>query len=250
MEKQEVSRLVQQQWGKLAHSLNKTDYSRHIWLVPLVRALRQHSRVSELFPYTSHHQLCLSRCTRYPFSYDCPHVEATAVGQYRVFGTNFTMVIESYKDYYGKEQRWKQAESEILGEGDIDEAVTWMDAALPPECGPAIYGDYDDLRRAEGKEVTAPAIKALHLASIKGNIAEVTALLETGADINGADYDGFTALMFAVVFGKAEMVHLLLERGADVHACTEDGETALSLAIFYDRHPEIVTLLRQAGAVV
>ena len=43
-------------------------------------------------------------------------------------------------------------------------------------------------------------------------------LLDSGADINAADNNGFTACMIASDRGHSSIVFLLLDRGADIHA--------------------------------
>jgi hypothetical protein len=42
-------------------------------LLPLIVVARKRKELQQLFPFTSLDRLCLSRCTVYPFSADCPH---------------------------------------------------------------------------------------------------------------------------------------------------------------------------------
>ena len=75
---------------------------------------------------------------------------------------------------------------------------------------------------------------------------EIQFLVDRGADVNTKTGFGSTALMVAASEGHESTVRLLLSKGADVNG-NRDRDTALSLA--RDRgHPEIVELLRQAGA--
>jgi len=75
---------------------------------------------------------------------------------------------------------------------------------------------------------------------------EIRFLLDRGADVNAKTNFGSSALMAASFNGYDSTVRLLLSRGADVNA-DSDGDTALTYA--RDRHhPEIVALLRHAGA--
>ncbi len=68
-------------------------------------------------------------------------------------------------------------------------------------------------------------------AAMRGDVQEVKALLEKGADVNAAQGDGMTALHWAAENGNAELVKTLLYAGANVEAATRDGAyTALHLA--------------------
>jgi len=87
-------------------------------------------------------------------------------------------------------------------------------------------------------------------ALITRNTARAKALIEQGADINQKDDQGYTALMSAAVSGNTEIVKLLLSKGADVTPKDkEKGKTALMWAAnAKPPHPDIVQLLKQAGA--
>src|SRR5579884_790013 len=54
------------------------------------------------------------------------------------------------------------------------------------------------------------------------------ALLEKGADVNAADCEGDTALMYATRQGWIEVVRLLLEHGADINMKNRSKDTALN----------------------
>jgi ankyrin repeat protein len=100
-------------------------------------------------------------------------------------------------------------------------------------------------------------------------LAVVKALLEKGADPNGATNSGITPLMHAAADGNNEVVQLLLERGADVNArsngeggdwswCISDrdfkvgnkpqGITALMCACHYYGNVHTVEMLLHKGA--
>eukprot|EP00952_Eustigmatos_sp_NYUAD-ZCMA_P011547 46834-Eustigmatos_ZCMA.PRE.1 len=53
----------------------------------------------------------------------------------------------------------------------------------------------------------------------------VLSLLKRGAEVNGRDRDGKTALMYAADAGCRAMVQLLLNRGADVNGSDREGKT-------------------------
>ncbi|HMJ91930.1 MAG TPA: DUF6193 family natural product biosynthesis protein [Candidatus Acidoferrum sp.] len=84
----------------------------------LVRRAAAEPRLRELFPYSSMHTLCFSRCTGYPFTRDTPSITPIGNGNYRVSDGN----------------------DRELGLGDIDLAVRIAVDNLPPGCGPAKPG--------------------------------------------------------------------------------------------------------------
>jgi ankyrin repeat protein len=68
-------------------------------------------------------------------------------------------------------------------------------------------------------------------AAMAKDAAAVRALLKSGADVNGAQGDGMTALHWAAMHGDAPLVQMLLYAGANVRATTRlGGYTALHLA--------------------
>ena len=74
-------------------------------------------------------------------------------------------------------------------------------------------------------------------------------LLEKGADVRAAGYDGFTALMCAARDGHEAVAQLLLQHRADVAAAEDDGSTALVCAAV-GGHEAVAQLLLQHGADV
>ncbi|KAL2817567.1 hypothetical protein BJX63DRAFT_102185 [Aspergillus granulosus] len=84
---------------------------------------------------------------------------------------------------------------------------------------------------------------ALKLASQRGHLNIVRALVDAGADIN---LNGW-ALESACVSGHLEVVKFLLDRGADVNVPTDDyGSPLLAAAVNW--WPEIIRLLLEQGA--
>lgn len=78
----------------------------------------------------------------------------------------------------------------------------------------------------------------------------VELLLDAGADVNGSDQYGRTAIMLAARHGQVDSIHMLLARGADINAVSRlpRVRTALEQAQKY-RKGEVVRLLRSLGAV-
>src|ERR1035437_2915656 len=70
----------------------------------------------------------------------------------------------------------------------------------------------------------------IHEAAKQGNLSEVKQHLQSSADVNGKDKDGYTPLMATAINGNLEVVEFLVAKSADVNVRAEDGNTALELA--------------------
>ncbi len=80
----------------------------------------------------------------------------------------------------------------------------------------------------------------------KGNVAEVSALLDKGADVNAKFRYGTTALFKAAERGYAEVVKILLARGADVTVKdTFYGATAMTWALSNSHVAAVAALLEK-----
>ncbi len=75
----------------------------------------------------------------------------------------------------------------------------------------------------------------LHVAAVRGDLAELTALLDGGADINAVGELGYTPLHYAVSQEMLEAAELLLSRGAMKTIGDEHGRTPLDLASLRER---------------
>ncbi|MBU9766950.1 ankyrin repeat domain-containing protein [Mycobacterium sp. TNTM28] len=62
-------------------------------------------------------------------------------------------------------------------------------------------------------------------------VSNVSRLLAEGADVNAADAQGFTPLLFAAASDSVDVVRLLLDAGADIEAANDKGETPLYKAV-------------------
>ena len=87
----------------------------------------------------------------------------------------------------------------------------------------------------------------LHRAAKAGDVEVLNALLAAGAEVDGRDDHGWTALMHAVNEGQGPMTELLLTVPADPDAEGPDGATALFIALSRGR-ADFVALLKEAGA--
>jgi ankyrin repeat protein len=70
----------------------------------------------------------------------------------------------------------------------------------------------------------------IHVASVRGNIEEMEALIAGGADVNAAGELGNRPLHEAVGQRHKAAVELLLSAGADANAANNDGRNALEVA--------------------
>ena len=104
--------------------------------------------------------------------------------------------------------------------------------------------------RADAMQAVAGAplpSDALHRAAKAGDISGLMAALDAGADADGLDSQGWTALMHVVNQDNVPMAESLLKGGADVDIQAPDGATALFMAAVLGR-TEMVGLLMNAGA--
>lgn len=85
-----------------------------------------------------------------------------------------------------------------------------------------------------------------------GDIIQIRALLQGGADCNSRNSDGASLLMLAAGAGHLETVKVLIELGTEVNATDPLGWTALMKALYNHElnrgFPEIVSTLIGAGA--
>ncbi len=86
----------------------------------------------------------------------------------------------------------------------------------------------------------------LMLAALYGNAATLKWMLKKGADPNGKNKDGETALMWAI--HDLEKLKILLEHGADINAKANTGNTALLLGAVGASQYDLVSFLLQNGA--
>jgi ankyrin repeat protein len=94
----------------------------------------------------------------------------------------------------------------------------------------------------------ANGVTRLMMAAETGNSDVLTLLLKRGAKVDAKGEDGTTALMAAAMAGELNCLKILLKNGAKVNAKDDFGMTALQRANWDKAKPEILKLLKDAGA--
>ncbi|XP_072031542.1 NAD-capped RNA hydrolase NUDT12-like [Amphiura filiformis] len=79
-----------------------------------------------------------------------------------------------------------------------------------------------------------------------GDVARVTRLLAGLANVNVADAQGWTSLMFASRNGHEKIVRLLLEKGCNISLVNKSGQTALEIADFWNQSAIIHLLINHS----
>jgi len=87
--------------------------------------------------------------------------------------------------------------------------------------------------------------RPLDVASVRGNIEEIRALLRAGAQVNTPGEVGNTALHEAVSQGHISAVKLLVQFGADMNARNNFGQTPLDIARAKNRDHLVAMLTGQ-----
>jgi len=141
---------------------------------------------------------------------------------------------------------WIGDSSQPIGNSDssdMSRVTTLMLQAVENE-------DVEEVKRQLAPGARAYSEKALLLATAKGNIEIVEALVESGADANWVNEDGRTALMIVAGTGRDDIATLLVEKGrADVELNDRQGRSPLSLAAERG-HIYTVNLLINQGSII
>ena len=99
----------------------------------------------------------------------------------------------------------------------------------------------------EGKNLNG--LTALATAAAQNHLNVVKVLVDHGVDLDTKDVGGETPLMHASFYGHSKIIEFLLAKGASIDARNKDGETALMAAASEGR-TEAVRVLLDRGANV
>jgi hypothetical protein len=99
-----------------------------------IKAAAARPELRQLFPYTSLHTFCFSRCTGFPYTEDTPRVTPSRDGY----------VVRLAKSALDPRPL-------LLGRGDAETAADLVVKHLPPGCGPAVAGTAEDLGDGAGE---------------------------------------------------------------------------------------------------
>ena len=98
-------------------------------------------------------------------------------------------------------------------------------------------------------KLTTDSVSALCDAARRNQLDTAAMLLDDGADVDGRDRRGSTALHLAARAGHAAMVDMLLDNGADTTATDEGRNTAVHLAAAGGHNGILCTLLRRGASL-
>jgi len=101
----------------------------------------------------------------------------------------------------------------------------YMDEDLPAFC---------DMHLTDANQVGLFGERPLDVAAGRGNLEEICALIEGGADVNAPGEHGNTALQEAVFQDHLPAVKLLHESGARVDIRNKFGERRLSTSLYLE----------------
>ncbi|GEM_PF-1293853 len=127
---------------------------------------------------------------------------------------------------------------------DFDAEIAMLDERLKRVRGAEmarIAERLNEMRRARGDVMVRVEGQFNRAVQLIGE-----ALIQAGGDVNAADSNGRTPLMYAARYNEPTAVRLLLEAGANVKARDNSGMTALDLAKQLGNQ-EVIKLLQSAG---
>ncbi|MEQ4719875.1 ankyrin repeat domain-containing protein [Nonomuraea sp. B19D2] len=115
----------------------------------------------------------------------------------------------------------------------------------------ALNGESDTVAKllAGGADPNSESEEGLPLcaAAARDRVEVADTLLTAGADVNGRESGGWTALLWAATNGHAAAARALIEAGAELDAANDDGDTPLTLAARRGALG-VVQVLLEAGA--
>ena len=109
-----------------------------------------------------------------------------------------------------------------------------------------------ELLRAKGGKTAKELLAAENIfaAAEVGDVESIKKLLAGGAEVNGKNKGGYTALHLAAKRGQAAAAAALLEAKADIGLASKSGKTALHYVAYYNGNLDLAKALLDAGAAV
>jgi len=109
-----------------------------------------------------------------------------------------------------------------------------------------------ELLRAKGGKTAKELLAAENIfaAAEVGDVESIKKLLAGGAEVNGKNKGGYTALHLAAKRGQAAAAAALLEAKVDIAAASKSGKTALHYVAYYNGNLDLAKLLLDAEAPV
>lgn len=95
-------------------------------------------------------------------------------------------------------------------------------------------------------QVAADGDRPIHVACVRGDLEDVIALIEAGADVNAAGDLGYTPLHLAASQGLLDIAGVLLKHNADLKSRNEFGQTPLDVAKITEQI-EVIRMLELAA---
>lgn len=148
------------------------------------------------------------------------------------------------KKWMKKDRTLKYEEYKKMSDAGIGQmqAILAENRKNKPAVLPVSRGSRDHIFKGKGNS-------PLHMAAIKGNLAEMENLLAGGHAVDVRNKEGNTPLHSAVVMGRVDAVRCLIRAGADVNVQAPTGYRPIHDAAF-GGHKEIVEQLINRGASV
>jgi ankyrin repeat protein len=150
--------------------------------------------------------------------------------------------LQALKDWIDGGAQWPA--KRVIPNMAVDPKVDAFRLALRNQDKKAIATLLADPALAKARGVNGTT--ALHLVAVFGDAAQAKALLDKGADVNAADQDGITPLIWAV--RDDAIAGLLIDRGANVNAVSDGGIDALTAASGRATGAAVIRRLLDKGA--